>query len=169
MEEKSKNSEEGTVRESSGQRDYFNPADVKYRYDFPDGVSYVEFRKLTDGDRVRIEDMNSTIEMDRNTDTMRLDAKGGTRRHVVIKIALTDWNLKEEHKGKLRPINMTKQAIDRLLRNLDPSIVDDMYDVVVKHNKWLKATSQKTREELQGEIDKIRQEMERKEEKKGEK
>jgi hypothetical protein len=145
------------------QVDYFSPKDVSYSFVFPDGISEFIFRKLTEGDRAKIQNMRSQIEVDRATQVMRMDASSGTVKMEVIELALVEWNLQTKNTdGVMSRLPFESSRIRQLLRGLDPELIDTIYAVIEQHNKWLGKTSESV-EELKKKMSLLEQEINDKE------
>lgn len=121
--------------------DYFNPEEKRYSYTFPDGLSKLEFRGLNEGDRAWVQNLRSMIEVDSVTKKMKMDAGNGTFKIEIISKALLDWDIQTKGSdGEFHRVPFEGKNIDKFLINLDPVLVDEIYEVVQENNAWLSGT-----------------------------
>lgn len=138
--------------------DYFNPEEKRYEYTFPDGVSKLFFRGLNEGDRAWSQNQRSMIEVDSVTKKMKMDAGSGTFKMEVVSRAMINWDIQTKGTdGKFQRVAFEEPNIKKLLINIDPLIMDDIYEIVQKNNPWLNNT-QKTKKDLSKQIQNLNKE-----------
>lgn len=117
------------------QHDYFG-ADVSWKFYLPDGVSYIEHKKLTEGERARFQnETNHGIKLDRRTEEAELKTKPGADRHALLKIAVVGWNLKRGGASvPFRPLDI----VDTLSK-LPPELIDGLEADIRRRNPWMTA------------------------------
>ena len=133
--------------------DYFNPIDSRTTFTMPDGNQKVFFRKLTQGDRVAINKRDNGVELNRETNSIKIDIDVETTKTTAIKRAIVGWELYKED-GTLYSFN--KDLIERFVENLDPDIIDGMFNALAKENKWLNGGN---KEDLQKQLESVQSQM----------
>lgn len=122
-----------------GQVDYFG-ADVRDKFIFPDGKTFIEFKKLMEGERKRYMDStNREVAINRKTDDMKMKMNAGSDRWKLLELAVTDWNLvqRDPSSGNLLPVPYNITNLHKWLEVADPSIVDDLERAIRRTNPWL--------------------------------
>jgi hypothetical protein len=138
--------------------DYFNPEEKRYEYTFPDGVSKLYFRGLNEGDRAWTQNQRSMIEVDSVTKKMRMDAGSGTFKIEVVSRAMIEWEIQTKGTdGVFHRVAFETPNIRQLLANLDPLIMDEIYEIVQKNNPWLN-NANKSKKDLSKQIKKLNEE-----------
>lgn len=131
---------------------YFG-TDERYTLTLPDGEQCITHRKLTEGDRKKLQD-TGYLSMKRGSDEMSMPIRIGTERHTLLKLALVDWNLVGTD-GRPAPFNEHNMA--KFLRSADPDIITMVEDDIRKHNKFLML--QGTVEDVEKEIDRLNEQL----------
>lgn len=113
---------------------YFGTSD-KFKFTLPDGVSWIEHKKLNEGERKRYQDSSTMTQTGRpGGDEVTIKVRMGTERHILLEMAITDFYLFDEN-GNQVPYNdrSKKDYLDKL----DPDIIDALEADIREHNKWL--------------------------------
>lgn len=123
----------------SGQQDYFGFGATEI-FTFPDGVSFIEFRSMNEGEKKNYQDKTSQdLVLERNSGNARMKMNAGTERHELIKTCAVSWNLTRG--GKPLPTdlkaNQGKVALGDFLTLADPKLVEDLEKAIRKANPWL--------------------------------
>lgn len=123
-----------------GQVDYFG-VDVTDKYIFPDDKTFIEFKKLMEGERKQIQDTSSTrhVALNRQTQDMKLNMASGTDRWNLLKKAVVGWNLvqKDPASNNMLPVPFSSANFEKWLEKADPSLVDALEKEIRKLNPWL--------------------------------
>jgi len=114
------------------QEDYFG-FQATERYTFPDGLTYVEFSVMNEGQKLKFQKATGRdIVLQRSGDArMRMDP--GSERHELIKTCIVDWNLTRN--GQLVPLN--PRNLDDFLKLTNPRLVEEIEKAIRKANPWL--------------------------------
>lgn len=121
------------VTQPSQQSNYWGFQDT-FKYLFPDGVTFIEFRVMNEGDRVKFQSKTSRdVVLNRQGDA-RMKVDTGADRHELIKSCATGWNL-IKGEGELIPFN--ERILQQWLNVADPKLVESIELEVRKHNPWL--------------------------------
>ena len=141
-------------------QDYFSPKDVRYTYIFPDKRSSITFRKLTEGDRAFLQNSKSKIEYKRTSDTMLIDSSSfGMTKIETIQRAAIEWDIQRVNaKSEMERVPFEANNLELLLKGLDPTIVDAMYEKVTENNPWITQVKQ-DKEELKKQIALLNQQL----------
>lgn len=133
-----------------GQADYFGFSDTR-RYQFPDGISVIEYKIFNEGDRRRYQNATaSDVRLTgRGEATVRTAA--GDARWQLLKDAIVGWNLV---KGG-NPVQFTPQMVDQFLKAADPKIIDGLEKAIRRANPWL--LSDMTVEDIDKEIESLQE------------
>lgn len=104
------------------------------RFVFPDGITFIEFKLMNEGDKVKFQRSTSRdLVLNRQGDArMKMDTS--SERHELIKACVTNWNLL---KGKDEPLPFSLRSLEQWLDVADPKIVEDLEVAIRKHNPWL--------------------------------
>jgi hypothetical protein len=137
------------------QIDYFG-VDTTHKLMLPDGVSWVEHKVMTEGDRrAYLKKTNKNVKLDKRGDAT-IQVAPGEERAALLEASLCGWNLKKE--GMETPFNGATLRL--FMDKADPKIIDLIEKDIRSHNTWLGATLtvegideeiaslQETREEL---------------------
>jgi len=142
-----------------GQVDYFG-TDVRDKFIFPDGKTFIEFKKLMEGERKRYMDStNREVAINRQTNDMKMRMSAGSDRWKLLELAITDWNLvtKDPQSGNMLPVPYNPGNLQKWLEVADPALVDDLEKAIRRMNPWLIG------ELTQEDIDKARQDLDEQE------
>jgi hypothetical protein len=104
------------------------------KYVFPDGVTFIEFKVMNEGDKVKYQKATSRdVVLNRQGDArMKMDT--GSERHELIKACAVDWNVV---KGEGEIVVFNPLNLQNLLNVLDPKIVEQLELAIRKANPWL--------------------------------
>lgn len=157
---------DGVAGDEPVQEDYFSVEDVTYKsYCFPDGVTYIEFKKLSHGDRRDyLNKTNRGVSMNRGTGDMKFETKAGDDRDTLLKMAVCGWNMLREG----APVPFSKAVFEQWLPKANPDWTDELEKDIRRENPWLLADMtiedmEKERDRLNELIDTKRREEEGKE------
>ena len=123
--------------------DYFNPKDIHREYIFPDGISKLILRKLTEGDRKAISASSGKVEFNKNTEDFKLNLDSENQKVESIARAIVDWSLFTYVDGVQQPVPFNKHEVKNLVEKLDPAIIDSIYGEVVSMNAWMQGRMSK--------------------------
>lgn len=141
----------------SGATDYF-AFDSEIRHTLPDGVSWVEIKIFTEGDRRRYQNkVNKDVSIAKNTGDMNLKLNPGDERYELLSIAIQGWSLIKEGKPFLFSPNARREFLD----SANPKVIDDIEAAVREHNPWIGA--ELTIEDIDKEIERLQELREQKE------
>ncbi len=144
---------EPTGFEQPQQIDYFGFQET-HRYTFPDGLSWIEFRSMNEGEKKKFQAKTSRdMVLDRGGNA-RMKMDPGTERHELIHSCATNWNMVRNGV----PVPFNKINLNDFLTLADPRVVEDLEKAIRKANPWLLADM--TVEDIQREIDSL-EEMKR--------
>ena len=130
--------------EKKVQVSYFGTKE-EWTVELPDGVSSITHKKLTEGDRRKLQDRGS-VNMRRGTDDMTMPLTLGSDRYELLKLAISGWNLLADDK----PLGFNQTTLERFLKEADPDIISLIDEDVKKKNVWL---------QLEANSDDIKQEI----------
>ena len=130
-----------TVTETGAPVDYFGFAKTE-KFMFPDGVSFIEFRAMNEGEKKKYQDKTSQdLILERNSGNARMNVKAGTERWELIKACVVSWNLTRN--GEPLPTDLREnkgmRQFDDFLLFADPRIIEDLEKAIRKANPWLLA------------------------------
>lgn len=118
----------------SGQADYFASAFRPNEFHYlPDGVSYVEIKFFSEGDRTRYQDKTrGGMKLKKGGDA-EIAIHPGQERNALLTSAIVGWNLVRAG----RPFPFTPGNLRTFLEVADPRVVDDIEKAVRVANPWL--------------------------------
>lgn len=135
------------------QSDYFG-FQATDKFFFPDQVTWIEYKKLNEGDKKKFQDkMSRDLVLQRSGDA-RMKVLQGEERHELIKTAIVDWNLKRGG----RDVRCDPIQINDFLTLGDPRIVEDLEKAIRKANPWLMAEMKS--EDIEREIENLQEMLE---------
>jgi hypothetical protein len=144
------------------QADPFNGFENYYAFDekekwfFPDGKQWIEFRKLTEGDRAKyLKATRSDVHLNQKSGEARIPFDQSADRKELLLHSITDWLLVSFVTGRPTPIafqagaskgGVVAQWIDRA----DPAILGQLEKAIRKANPWLlnEMSSEQIRKEI---------------------
>lgn len=116
------------------QSDYFGFQRTE-KYFLPDGVSYIEFRAMNEGEKKNYQDKTSKDLVLERTGGARMSILQGTERHELLKACVIGWNLTRNG----TPVPFNKVQLGDFLTLADPIIIEGLEKEVRKANPWLMA------------------------------
>lgn len=128
------------------QVDYFADAETPNRFYLPDGVSFIEHKKLDEGTFQRYQDLTSAVKIGRDGETTEIDMKLGAQREFLFNNLVTGWNLVKESK----PFTFTHSA----LRNLPPHLLGGLVEDIYKNNPILSGEDSEDAKSEEGKVEK---------------
>lgn len=135
------------------QDDYFG-FQATERFVFPDGRTFIEFKKMNEGEKKKYQDKTSKDLVLERTGNTRMSILQGTERHELIKACIVDWNLMRG--GKPVPCNSVN--IGDFLTLANPRIIEDLEKEIRKANPWLMADMKA--EDIRREIENLQEMLE---------
>lgn len=142
---------EGVSIEEDVQFDYFG-FEERHRVMLPDGVSWVEFEVMNEGDRRKyLNQQNKGIRVNRVTNDAHIDTAPGDERHALLKNTLVDWNLRRDGK----PVAFSNANLEQFLEKANPRIVDIIEKEVRLKHPWL--MQDMTVEDIDREIENLKE------------
>lgn len=115
------------------QKDYFGFERVE-KFIFPDGVSYIEFKPMNEGQKKNFQDKTSKdVVLERRSGNARMSVMAGTERHELIKASACGWNLTRGG----NPVPFNSVNLGDFLTLADPRLVEDLEKAIRKANPWL--------------------------------
>jgi hypothetical protein len=135
---------QGTVTDSQPhqapqQQDYFGFHRTE-KYYLPDGVSYIEFKPMNEGEKKNFQDKTSKDLVLERTGGARMSILQGTERHELIKACVVGWNLTRNGEPLPQPTESRgKIHFNDFLTLADPIIVEGLEKEIRKANPWLMA------------------------------
>lgn len=128
------------------QADYFWFQETK-KYFFPDGLTFIEFKVMNEGDKARFQrSTGRDIRLAKTGDAhMKMDIAG--ERHALIKACVVGWNLTRN--GEL--VAFGERSLQDWLNGTNPRWVDEIEKAIRKANPWTLADV--SSEDIQQQID----------------
>lgn len=123
----------GTVpRAEIVQDDYFG-FDEERTFMFPDGVTFVTFKLMNEGDRKNYaRKTNKDLRVQKGGDAF-LSINQVEDKHALIEVCVTGWNLVRAGK----PMSFSKQNLATFLTLASPLLIDDLAQEINDANPWL--------------------------------
>ena len=128
----------GVVTEHKVQQSYWG-FDDREKFFFPDGFTYIEIKKMTEGDKSRYQSLTrSDISIKRATGDANLKSDPAAERHALLMSAVCGWNLLGPD-GKPTTFNKDAGPISfkAWLDKADPKLVEGLEKAIRKFNPWL--------------------------------
>jgi hypothetical protein len=102
----------------------------------PDGVSYVEIKILTEGDRRKyLNSVNREVRLQKASGDAIMNLSTGEERHALLSAAICGWNLKRGG----QPVPFSPTNLKDFLTKANPKVIDEIEAQVRKSNPWLTA------------------------------
>lgn len=128
-----------------GYVDYFNPAEQRERWYFPDGKQWIEYKKLSEGDRARfLKDNRNDVHLNRKTDEARVSFDQSGERKSLLLNSITNWHLVAFNRGRNTwepvpfPSNRTPGGeLAKWIDRQDPALLGSLEKEIRKVNPWL--------------------------------
>lgn len=117
------------------QVDYFG-FDETLKVTLPDGVSWVEIKKLNEGDRRKYQNkVNRDVRLERKTGDAMLRMAAGDEKHALLESSIIGWNLVKQGK----PMPFKESTLREFLNSAPPVIIDHIEKAIRAANPWLMA------------------------------
>jgi hypothetical protein len=115
--------------------DYWGTDDDRRKWYFPDGVQYIEFKIMNEGDKAKFQRMTSqNLTVSRQGDaTVRMDP--AKERHELITNSVTGWYM---FKGG-EYVAYGPQLLTKWLQVAPPKLVEDLEFAIREANPWMQA------------------------------
>lgn len=110
------------------------------RWYFDRDKQWVEFKKLTEGDRIKYERLtNKDLTFNRSSGDARIKVDQGGDRRALINIACTGWQIysKNPTTSKWEPMSFSPAMLSSWLDVTDPRLVQQLDEAIRKFNPWL--------------------------------
>lgn len=139
--------------------DYWG-TDETERWNFPDGVQWMDVKVMNEGDRGRFERLTSQdLRVDQRSQQAIMKMDQTRDRHSLIEAAVTNWKLYKkikggERAGQLEEVRFTREKLTAWLQEANPKLVDDLSMFIRKVNPWLHG--EMTIEQVDQEIERLR-------------
>jgi hypothetical protein len=131
--------------------DYF-AFDETERVMLPDGVQWVEIKKLTEGDRRKYQNaVNRDVRLERRTGDAMLRMAAGDEKHALLTSAIIDFYLFKQG----RQVKFGEGTLREFLSSAPPSVIDLIEKAIRKANSWLMADL--SVEDIDKQIDELRE------------
>jgi hypothetical protein len=132
-----------------GQHDYWG-TDVRTKFFFPDGVTFMEIKVMNEGARAKFQrENNQDMKINRRDDSASIRLDTAKERHALIKASVVGWNLTKN--GQI--VDFAPSILQNWLEVADPKIVDDLEFACRKANPWLQQDMEV--EDIDKEIDRL--------------
>lgn len=144
------------------QSDYFGFFATE-RFWLPDGVSYIEFRKMNEGQKKAFQDKTSKDLVLERSGSARMSVLQGSERHELIKASVVGWNLTRNGEPLPQPDPDDRRApgnmhLSDFLTLADPKIIEDLEKAIRKANPWL--LGEMKPEDIEREIENLQEMLE---------
>lgn len=127
----------------AGYEDYYG-FDERERWYFPDGKQWIEFKKLTEGDRARfLKATRSDVHLNQKSGEARIPFDQSKERKELLMAACTDWHVVQRVKktGEFRPMPWVSgspgSTFSMWIDGANPSLLADLEKAIRKSNSWL--------------------------------
>lgn len=121
------------------QADYFGFEET-HTYYFPDGVTFVQHKTMTEGDRRQyLDKVNREVRLLKTSGDAIMKMQAGQERTVLLTAAIVGWNLIRQG----QPVPFSKGSpganLEQFLDKADPRVIDGIEKDIRKVNPWLMA------------------------------
>lgn len=120
--------------------DYFSGFGRSEKYILPDGVQYIEFQLMNEGQKAKYQrETRSAINIDRKTDQASVMPDPSRERHALIEYSVCDWLLysKSKQTGDKVSVMFNKANLKAFLANANPAIIEGLEEAIRKANPWM--------------------------------
>lgn len=120
--------------------DYFSGFGRSEKFFLPDGVQYIEFSLLNEGQKTKFQkETRSSINIDRKTDKASIMPDPSRERHALIKASVCDWNMfsRDRQTGSKVAVRFSNMNLETWLRQGDPKIIAELEAAIRKANPWM--------------------------------
>lgn len=137
------------------QADYYG-TDEQYEVLFPDGITFVTCKTMTEGDRQKYQSAtNQDVKISRASGDMHMKLSTGVERMTLLTCAIIGWNVMRN--GSPVPFNKgaSGSELNKFILQAPPSIVDKIEREIRKHETWL--TGEATIEDIDEQIENLQE------------
>lgn len=132
----------------AGYGDYYG-FDERVKWDFPDGKQWIEFKKLTEGDRAKyLKATKSDVHLNQKSGEARFAFDQSNDRKALLLHSITDWHLVHiQGQGanrKVTPVpfpngnsNTPGGALAQWIDRANPALLAQLEKAIRKANPWL--------------------------------
>lgn len=140
----------GVATETRKQQSYFGFNETE-KFIFPDGITYVEYKKLNEGERrYYLDNVASDVRIQKGSGDMVMKMKQGKQREALLESSVCGWNLIDPNGT---PLNFQKNHFNKWAEQADPKLIDKIYLAIQKANPWLMA--EMTLEDIDQQIEEL--------------
>lgn len=140
----------------TGYEDYYG-FDERDRWNFPDGKQWVEFKKLTEGDRAKyLKSTRADVTINQRSGDAKIPFDQSNDRRQLLMHSVTDWHIvaKNPKTNKFQPIafgnNGEGSPLGQWLTRANPEILARIEKAIRMANPWL--MSEMTADQIRKEI-----------------
>lgn len=131
--------------------DYWGYVGTSIRFGLPDGVQYIEFDRMNEGQKSKYQKLTSgSIEVKKSSGNAVMNVDPARDRHALIVTSVIGWNLYMNG----NPVKFQRSLLENWLIVADPQIIGSLEAEIRKHNPWLK--NEMTVAEIEVEIENLR-------------
>lgn len=131
------------------------------KYMLPDGVQYIGFRPMTEGDRQKYQNLTrTTMSMNRASGDSRLTIDPSKARSALLEVsvaAVKDWYMIGPD-GRPADFTSRQYGWNAWLMQADPLLVEGLEKAIQKANPWLQAEMDE--EEIKKQIEELQERLE---------
>jgi hypothetical protein len=132
----------------NGMENYYS-FDERERWYFPDGIQWIEFKKLTEGDRARyLKATRSDVHLNQKSGEARIPFDQSADRRELLLASITDWYIASFVTGRpqLVPFQPTTNSsgkpvlggvVSQWIQSANPEILASLEKAIRKYNPWL--------------------------------
>lgn len=127
----------------AGYTDYFG-FDERERWYFPDGKQWIEFKKLTEGDRARfLKATRSDVHLNQKSGEARIPFDQSRERKELLVHSCTAWNMvrRDPRSGQWAPVafqnNGAGSVFAQWVDKANPAVLAQLEKAIRKANPWL--------------------------------
>lgn len=114
--------------------------DFSDKYVFPDGKQFIEFKRMTEGDKVEFQrKTNRKVRVARTTGDAEMNVDPAGDRKTLIQISVTGWYMfRKDHRGDLVEVAFSERTLSDWLVNTNPLYVEKLEKAIRDANPWMK-------------------------------
>lgn len=127
----------GVTETPGGQIDYFGFYGGGKKWYFPDGITYMEFSAMNEGQKKKFQKASSRDVTIKRGGDAKLAMDVAEERWDLIITVTSDWNLVQAGPDGNRPVPFSTVGLKRWLEVADPKLVADYEFAIRKANPWL--------------------------------
>lgn len=127
-----------TVEEKPVAASYWGYTRTEKHY-LPDGVQYIEFQPMTEGDRQKYQNKTmTTMSMNRASGDSKIGINPAKNRQALLDVSVKGWYMFDPD-GRPAEFGSRLSGWEAWLRQADPKLVEDLEKAIMKANPWLQA------------------------------